>query len=103
MPWGIPTSLGTVSRLPSLELGIKDFPSLDGPDILGRNISWTGPSTPAPPIEKPSVAFNRLFQGFDPSATLAETARRAAYRTSVLDVVQNEAKSLQLRLSTSDN
>ncbi|HWZ88505.1 MAG TPA: DUF1552 domain-containing protein, partial [Polyangiaceae bacterium] len=99
----IASSIGTATRLPSLELGIKDFPSLDGPDILGLNISWTGPSTPAPPIETPSVAFNRLFQGFDPSATLAETARRAAYRTSVLDVVKNEAQSLQLRLSTSDS
>lgn len=98
----IADSIGSATKLPSLELGIKDRASLDGPSILGVNISWKGPATPAPPVETPSVAFDRMFQGLDPTATGADAARRRVYRTSVLDVAQKDAARLLPRLSSSD-
>jgi len=98
----IADSIGSATKLPSLELGITDRPNSDGPGILAANISWKDASTPAPPIESPSVAFNRMFQGFDPTATQADAARRRAYRTSVLDVAQKDAQRLQPRLSSTD-
>src|SRR5260221_5090242 len=96
----IADSIGSATKLPSLELGITDRANPDGPGILAANISWKDASTPAAPIESPSVAFNRMFQGFDPTATLADAARRRAYRTSVLDVAQKDAQRLALRLSS---
>jgi hypothetical protein len=98
----IADSIGMATKLPSLELGITDRPSLDGPNILGANIAWKGPSTPAPPIEKPSVAFDRLTMGFDPGASQTDAARRRAYRTSVLDAVYQDANRLHPRLATHD-
>jgi hypothetical protein len=92
----------TLKLLPTLELGIKDSLGLDGPAIFGQNISWHDPMTPAPPIEKPSVAFDRLFMGFDPTTSAADAARRRVYRTSVLDVVQKDAARLSGRLGTGD-
>jgi hypothetical protein len=95
-------AIGSATKLSTLELGIKDRAGLDGPNILGVNVSWKGPSTPAPPIETPSVAFDRMFQGFDPTATQADAARRRAYRTSVLDAVYKDATRLRPRLGSHD-
>lgn len=43
-----------------------------------------------------------MFAGFDPAATAASAARRAAERKSVLDFVLAQAQSLSLKLSLSD-
>ena len=98
----IADTIAPATKLKTLELGITDVPNGDGPDIISLNLSWTGPTTPAPPIVKPSVAFDRLFQGYDPTATQAEIARRNVYRTSVLDVVQKDLQGLSPRLGTTD-
>jgi hypothetical protein len=99
----IADSIGTATKLPSLELGITDRPGQDLPlSALTFNISWKGPTTPAPPIETPSVAFDRIFQGVDLTASAADSARRRVYRTSVLDVVQKDAQSLIPKLGTTD-
>jgi hypothetical protein len=66
-----------------------------------RNISWSGPSTPLPPINDPSLLFERLFgsaDGLDPVAA----ARRNALRVSVLDHVVGQIGALDARLSSSD-
>jgi len=98
----IADSIGTATKLPSLELGITDQPGQDGPGVISVNIAWKTPTTPAPAIENPSVAFDRIFQGVDPTASAADSARRRAYRTSVLDVAQKDAQSLILKLGTTD-
>jgi hypothetical protein len=98
----IADAIGTATKLPSLELGITDRANPDGPGILAANISWKTATTPAPPIENPQVAFNRMFQGFDPNASQADAERRRVYRTSVLDVAQKDAQHLLPRLSSSD-
>jgi hypothetical protein len=95
-------TIGGATKLRSLELGIKDFGFADGPSTLATNISWTGASTPAPPIQNPRQAFDRLFQGFDPGASTAEATRRRALRASVLDAVLGDANSLRGRLGGGD-
>ena len=99
----IADTIGVGSNLPSLELVVRgDRAAADGPSILATNLSWRGPSTPAPPISDPQAAFNRLFAGLDRTASAAEAAKRTLYRKSVLDVVQADARQLSGRLSTSD-
>lgn len=97
-------AIGTQTKLPSLEIGIKDGENSDDIAILSTTLSYKGPATPAPAIENALTAFNRLFMGFavDPNANAAEAAKRLAYRTSVLDVVLGDAKSLNPRLGKSD-
>lgn len=99
--------IGTCTRFPSLELGIDGGGNAGGCDsgyscAYSRNISWSGPSTPMPKITDPQVVFDRLFAGYDPSASAAEIARRRAYRKSVLDSAIADANDLHGRLGTSD-
>jgi len=99
--------LGKQTRLPSLELGIDGGSSAGGCDsgygcAYTRNISWSGPSTPLPKMTNPQLVFDRLFTGYDPSASAAELAKRKAYKKSVLDLVLGDAQSLSTKLGKSD-
>lgn len=99
--------LGKLTRLPSLELGIDGGSSAGGCDsgygcAYTRNISWSGPSTPMPKITNPQLVFERLFAGYDPSASAAEVAKRKAYKKSVLDLALGQASSLRLKLGKTD-
>ncbi|MBL4688886.1 MAG: DUF1552 domain-containing protein [Nannocystaceae bacterium] len=92
--------------LPSMQLGIDGGGNTGNCDsgygcAYSRNISWNG-NTPLPKITSTSTAFDLLFAGFDPGASIEELARRKAGRLSVLDYVLQDAQSLQMKLSTSD-
>lgn len=99
--------IGSCTRFASLELGVDGGGNAGGCDsgyscAYSRNISWSGPSTPMPKVTDPRVVFDRLFAGFDPTASIAEIERRRAYQTSVLDVALEDANALRPRLGTSD-
>jgi hypothetical protein len=99
--------LGSNTALRSLELGIDGGSSAGGCDsgyscAYARNIAWASPTTPLPKLTNPQAVFDRLFAGFDPNATSAEAARRAARGKSVLDYVLAEAKSLSGKLGKTD-
>jgi Protein of unknown function (DUF1552) len=95
--------IGTTTRLPSLELGFKDTNACEGwPCSYHQNISWRGPSTPAPPIRSPKAALDRVFAGFDAQSSLADAKRREVLRTSVLDVVLDDSKRLAAKLGAAD-
>lgn len=101
------TQIGSCTRFPSLELGIDGGGNTGGCDsgyscAYARNISWAGEATPMPKITDPRVVFERLFAGYDPSATQAEIARREAYASSILDMAVADAQSLRTRLGTDD-
>ncbi|UJR82597.1 DUF1552 domain-containing protein [Sandaracinus amylolyticus] len=101
------THLGSCTRFASLELGIDGGGPAGGCDsgyscAYARNVSWSGPQTPMPKMTDVRAVFDRLFDGFDPTASLAEIERRRAYRTSVLDVALEDANSLRPRLGTTD-
>jgi len=103
-------SLGSATRIQSLQLSVSDrtFSDVMYPAIYNGTTAWADATTPLPPTVNPGQVFDRLFAGVSstPSAqgasTTAALAERTALRTSVLDFVQTEAKSLQLKLATSD-
>lgn len=97
-------AIGGTTRLPSLQLGIDGGAPTGGCDsgyscAYARNISWSDATTPVPKLTNPGVVFDRLFAGGESSAM---RARRAAYRTSVLDYVRGDAERLQPQLGATD-
>jgi hypothetical protein len=66
------------------------------------HLSWRSATEPNPPSFNPKQAFETMFAGIDPQATAAENARVLARRTSILDYVQEEGKSLLPALNKDD-
>lgn len=103
----IANEIGYQTRFASLQLGGQGGASVGGCDsgyscAYARNISWAGPQTPLPKVEEPQLVFDRLFSGYDPNQTDAEREARRTRRTSVLDVVLEDANALQGSLSGRD-
>lgn len=89
---------GHKTRYPSLVLGTEG-----GTGSYGRckTLSHYGPGRPIPALHKPQEIFARLFQpyaGKDVAQVRAELQRKA----SVLDLVMEETRSLNNRLSAAD-
>ncbi|MEO8212770.1 MAG: DUF1552 domain-containing protein [Myxococcales bacterium] len=100
-------ALGSVTRIPSLQLTVTDktFADVSYPAVYNGTTSWANATTPLAPVVNPGVIFDRLFTGTvttGNSAAAAEAAKRKALRTSVLDFVSGEATSLQPKLGTTD-
>ena len=100
-------TIGPLTRIPSMQLGIDGGDSAGDCDsgyscAYARNISWASETQPLPKVVNPSVVYDQLFGGFDPEASAQDQARRKKYRTSVLDHVTAEAKSLLPRLGATD-
>ncbi|MCC6229799.1 MAG: DUF1552 domain-containing protein [Phycisphaerales bacterium] len=97
-------SIGSETRLPSLELGCEMAPSSGNCDsgyscAYSSNISWRDESTPMAKIVDPAAAFERLFG----DATQAAAAReRLARRKSILDFVIEDSRSLSNRIGAGD-
>jgi len=100
--------IGACTRIPSMQLGLNSGGSRTGTCAgdyacaYELNISWANASTPLGPLNNPSIVFDQLFAGFDPTATDAEQLRRRVLRKSVLDYALDDATSLSARLATSD-
>lgn len=99
--------LGRQTRLASLELGC-DRSQLAGNCDSGYscaysfNISWKTPSTPMPPETDPRMVFERLFASGSRDENAEARARRERHERSILDFVQEDARSLQGRLGATD-
>lgn len=99
--------IGHLTRLPSLEL------STDGQRSAGRcdsgyscayqfNLAWRSETAPMAPEMDPRLVFERLF-GYGASAGKgSEATRRKNLQKSVLDLVLEEARSLQSRVNAAD-
>lgn len=88
-------SLGAMTKLPSLELGVvSTF------NEVGGRIIYSAPGTPVPPVNDPAMIYDRIFAdlALDP-ATLAAIRRE---RKSVLDVVQKQFARVQNAVSKED-
>jgi len=99
--------IGMATRLPSLQLGTDGGGGTGNCDsgyscAYARNISWSDAATPLPKIVDPAQAFNQLFEGYDPNASAAETAKRQAYEKSVIDFVLADVDGLSPKLGASD-
>lgn len=99
--------VGHLTRLPSLEL------STDGQRSAGRcdsgyscayqfNLAWRSENQPMAPEMDPRLVFERLFGLGTASAKGPEGARRQRLQKSVLDVVLDEARSLQAKANVAD-
>lgn len=99
--------IGMATRLPSLQLGIDGGGGTGNCDsgyscAYARNISWSDAVTPLPKIVDPYLAFNQLFEGYDPNASAAEAAKRLAYEKSVIDYVIADVNGLSPKLGATD-
>jgi hypothetical protein len=105
--------LGHKTPLPSFELGLEstrtgvDNAGGGFPRMLGSFISWRDPHTPVAKEIIPQLAFDRLYRNY--TAPVTENPNSAAViaslqgdRTSVLDLVADETKSIERRASSLD-
>jgi hypothetical protein len=99
--------VGHLTRFPSLEL------SCDSVRKSGRcdsgyscayqyNIAWASPSTPVAPEPNPRLVFERLFGAGAPGERQKNFHQRQETQRSLLDIVMDDAKSLQRRLGRND-
>ncbi len=98
---------GIKTRIPSLQLGIDGGGTAGGCDsgyscAYSRNVSWADATTPLPKITDPLQAFNKIFEGYDANASVADIAKRQAYDQSVLDSVVGDIGSLTAKLGKTD-
>lgn len=96
------------TRLPSLELGCESGSGVGACDIgyscaYTHNISWASPTVPMPKEVNPRAVFDRLFAGADAGLTAEQVAQRRRRRSSILDFVREDTRTLQRRLGRNDN
>ncbi|MFT5857080.1 MAG: hypothetical protein ACI8XO_004338, partial [Verrucomicrobiales bacterium] len=91
-------ALGHQTRHGSLVMG-----SEGGTGYYGRTktLSHYGPGRPIPALSNPQQIFDRLFRPYA-GKDLAQVRAEMACRTSVLDVVKDQSKSLNHRLGKAD-
>jgi hypothetical protein len=96
--------LGDRTRLPSLELAIERFRGAGNCDsgyscVYEHTLSWRDPASPLPTEVNPRLVFERLFstRPNDP-----DQLKRNRLRSSVLDAVLEDARSLEGKLGGND-
>ena len=87
--------VGSQTRFPSISTGSPD--GIHG----GCQMSWTRTGTHVPPVPGPRELFRMLFVDDDKNRKAAATDR-IALQGSILDAVQDDAKSLQRKLNKTD-
>ena len=95
------------TRFGSIEMGTetgRPYGKCDSGYSCGysNNISWKDSQTPMQKLVDPREVFERLFSEELQTASQKKRARRERYRKSILDVVMQDAKSLENRLGKSD-
>lgn len=100
-------ALAAKTRLPSLELTAEKGPAAGRCDsgyscAYVSNVSWRGPSTPAPGESNPRAVFERLFGSEADRRDEAARARRLRHEASILDLVADDAARLGARLGRRD-
>lgn len=100
-------ALGSKTRFPSIELGCEDSRTVGNCDsgyscAYTNSISWRGQATPMPPELNPRMVFERLFGTMDYSLDPETRARRALYRSSILDSAREDTRQLAGKLGAPD-
>jgi hypothetical protein len=100
----IAESIGSQTRLPSIELGIDRGRNAGNCDsgyscAYSSNISWKSATTPSSKEVNPRSAFERLFGNPE---TAADMERRLRNRRSILDFVSDDAKRVRQAVSGAD-
>lgn len=98
--------IGQLTHLASLEMGCDKSRNSGDCDsgyscAYSHNISWRTAQSPAPKETNPRLVFERLFSSSS-TGTPADSAQRARYRRSILDLVSDDATRLRGRLGVTD-
>jgi hypothetical protein len=98
---------GAETRFPSIELGCDDTRTVGVCDsgyscAYQNTLSWRTPTSPLPPETNPRAVFERLFGSGDLNLPAEVRARRAAARSSILDLVREDTQRLRGELGQAD-
>lgn len=99
--------VGHLTRLPSLELACEppNPPGMCDAGYSGvyRNcMSWRTPTSPVPTETNPRQAFVRLFGDTRQSGAVGKAARERMLRTSILDLVREDAAAINRTVGGAD-
>jgi len=101
--------IGKNTRLSTLEMSCEGSLRQAGSCDSGyacayqNNLSWRDENTPMPAIGDPRLIFERLFSSSDEDPDLAAgRALRESCRSSILDVVRDDARAFQRNLGATD-
>lgn len=99
--------IGTLTKLPSLEIGIEGGRNAGQCDsgyscAYSNNISWKTPSTPMSKEINPKLVFERLFGSDSDRESIKSREKRDFYRKSILDAVSDDAAKLSGKLGQTD-
>jgi len=99
--------IGQQTRLASLELGLDGSAKAGNCDsgyscAYTSNLSWRSPTSPVAKETDPAAVFDRLFRSDSPDVSQQQRAKQQRDRTSVLDLVLEDAQDLQRRLGGAD-
>lgn len=102
----VANKIGSLTRFPSLEIGIEDARQAGDCDsgyscAYTNNLAWRSETQPLPPILDPRKLFERLF-GNGAELSPEARARQNKYRRSILDFVTEDTKKLQRELGPTD-
>jgi hypothetical protein len=95
------------TRVASLQIGCEDSRMVGNCDTgsscaYTNSLSWKNPDTPLAVEVNPRSVFERLFGAADPSLSPEVRARRALYRTSILDQARENTQRLMADLGPAD-
>ncbi len=95
------------TAIESMQLGIDGGGGVGNCDsgyscAYAHNISWSSPTQPLQCLTSPSLVWDQLFSGADPTQTSKEKARQLLYRTSILDYVKDDTTTLRGKLGQTD-
>lgn len=99
--------LGEYTRFPSLELTVEPGKLAGNCDsgyscAYSNSISWRTETTPNPAEGNPRAVFERLFGGPDKKLSPDALTKRMRYRSSILDRVMDDTRTLQGNLGPTD-
>ena len=100
-------TIGSKTRLPSLELGCEGGKSAGICDngyscAYQTNLSWRSAQAPMPKEINPRVVFERLFGAGSTAEARAAASRRDAENKSILDFVAEDTRYVRKRLAQRD-
>lgn len=99
--------IGHLTRFPSLELTCDAVRKAGNCDsgyscAYQYNLAWRSPNTPVAPEPNPRLLFERLFGSGSPGERAVNLQRRQAQQRSIMDLVMDDARSLQRELTHRD-
>jgi hypothetical protein len=100
-------ALKSKTAIASMQLGIDGGNGVGNCDsgyscAYAHNISWASATQPLQCLTSPSLVWDQLFSGIDPSQTAKEKARQMLYRQRILDYVREDTNSLKSKLGKTD-